>query len=83
MRGISGGTFDEPDWVQNRKHIWTRSEGSPSKDARYWAFQVEDSNFGILGFMTWDLVQNRMVGSRQMTVRPNNVSMTPSGVYYC
>jgi hypothetical protein len=25
MRGISGRTFDEPDWVQNRKHIWTRS----------------------------------------------------------
>ena len=25
MRGISGGTFDDPDWVGSRKHIWTRS----------------------------------------------------------
>ena len=68
-----------PAWASSAQHIWTRSEGSPSKDGRYWAFQVEDANFGILGFMTWDLQQNQMVGSRQMTVRPNNVSMTPSG----
>ena len=25
MRGISGGTLDNPDWVQGRTHIWTRS----------------------------------------------------------
>jgi hypothetical protein len=76
---VADFTSSLPSWASSAQHIWTRSEGSPSKDGRYWAFQVEDSNFGILGFMTWDLVENRMVGSRQMTVRPNNVSMTPSG----
>jgi hypothetical protein len=25
MRGMSGGTFDDPNWVKTRKHIWTRS----------------------------------------------------------
>jgi hypothetical protein len=25
MRGISGGTLDDPDWVHGRTHIWTRS----------------------------------------------------------
>ena len=25
MRGMSGGTFDDPDWVETRRHIWTRS----------------------------------------------------------
>jgi len=25
MRGISSGTFDNPDWLKSRKHIWTRS----------------------------------------------------------
>lgn len=28
-RGINGGTFDDPDWVQiRRRHIWTRSAQS-------------------------------------------------------
>jgi len=76
---VADFTSSLPSWASSAQHIWTRSEGSPSKDARYWAFQLEDSNFNILGYMTWDLQTNQMVGSRQMTSRPNNVSMTPSG----
>lgn len=76
---VADFTSSLPSWASSAQHIWTRSEGSPSKDGRYWAFQIEDSSFNILGFMTWDLVQNRMVGSIQRSSRPNNVSMTPSG----
>ena len=26
MRGIAGGTFDDPDWFTIERHIWTRSK---------------------------------------------------------
>ncbi len=63
----------------NAAHVWTKSEGSPSRDARYWGFQVEDANFKILGFVVWDLQNNRLVGSKNVTVRPDHISMSPSG----
>jgi len=63
----------------NAAHVWTRSEGSPSRDARYWGFQVEDDAFHILGLIVWDLPQNRLVGSKNVSVRPDHVSMSPSG----
>jgi hypothetical protein len=28
MRGIAGGTFDDPDWFTIERHIWTRSKRS-------------------------------------------------------
>ncbi len=68
-----------PAWANTATHIWTKSEGSPSADGRYWAFQIEDSTFRILGFMVWDLQQNRLVGAIQSTDRPDHVSMSPSG----
>ncbi|HVH33520.1 MAG TPA: hypothetical protein VM847_05355, partial [Tahibacter sp.] len=63
----------------NAAHVWTKSEGSPSRDARYWGFQVEDVNYKILGFVVWDLQQNRLVGSKAISVRPDHISMSPSG----
>ncbi len=63
----------------NAAHVWTKSEGSPSRDGRYWGFQVEDLDFHILGFIVWDLQENRLVGSRNVSVRPDHVSMSPSG----
>jgi hypothetical protein len=71
-----------PAWAQGAAHIWTKSEGSPSADARYWGFMVENGSFSTLGFIVWDLVQNRLVGSRQSTYRPDHVSMSPSGRWF-
>jgi hypothetical protein len=61
---------------------WTKSEGSPSKDGRYWPFQVETESFDILGFAVWDLVKNKLVGSIASTDRPDHVSMSPSGRWF-
>jgi WD40 repeat protein len=58
---------------------WTRSEGSPSKDGRYWGFQVETGNFDILGYAVWDRVESKLVGTMPSKVRPDHVSMSPSG----
>jgi hypothetical protein len=59
--------------------VWTRSEGSPSRDGRLWALQVETERFEILGLVVWDLAEQRLVGSVPLAVRPDHVSMSPSG----
>jgi len=61
------------------QRAWTKSEGSPSRDGRYWGFQVETDNFEILGFAVWDAVAGKLVGTMPSRVRPDHVSMTPSG----
>jgi hypothetical protein len=72
-----------PKWAGKAEHIWTRSEGAPSLDDRYWGFQIEDGKFGILGFMVLDLTTKKLVGSRQETaIRPDNVTMSPSGRWF-
>ena len=71
-----------PSWAQNARHIWTKSEGSPSADARYWGFQVEDANFNLLGYITWDLSTNSLVGAMQSSARPDHTSMSASGRWF-
>ncbi len=71
-----------PAWGANAAHIWTKSEGSPSADGRYWGFQVENSSFGLLGYIVWDLQLNRLVGSRQDSDRPDHSSMSASGRWF-
>lgn len=66
-------------------HVWTRTEGSPSRDMRYWAFQVENRDFQTLGIISYDLVQNRILGVYDLhrdgngIGRPDHVSMSPDG----
>lgn len=71
-----------PEWAATAAHVRTRAEGSPSKDGRYWGFQIEDGDFAMLGYLVWDLVENKAVGSLQMGVRPDHVSMSPSGRWF-
>lgn len=59
--------------------VWTRGEGSPSADGRYWCFLAETSANGILGVFTYDLQMGTIVGRKSLTTRPNHVSMSPSG----
>lgn len=61
---------------------WSKSEGSPSRDARFWPFQVETEDFKILGFAVWDAVEQRIVGSMATQARPDHVSMSPSGRWF-
>lgn len=64
---------------------WTKSEGSPSADGRYWAFQVETADFAPLGLMVWDKQRDAIVGTWDFAAhgvgRPDHVSMSPSGEY--
>ena len=69
----------------NAMTAWTRSEGSPAADARYWAFQVEDAQWRGLGMFTFDLQAGRLVASYDFAAhgrgRPDHLSMSPSGQY--
>jgi len=61
---------------------WTRSEGSPSADSRYWCFMVDTATWGTVGLFTWDRVTDTILGMKDMSGEsPNHVSMSPSGNY--
>jgi hypothetical protein len=66
----------------NAARAWTKSEGSPSRDGRFWPFQVETADFEILGFAVWDRASNRLVGTLSTKARPDHVSMSPSGRWF-
>lgn len=79
------GVNDIRDIWADAARIWTRSEGSPSADGRYWALQVDTSGFAGIGMLVYDLQTNSIVGTYDFAAngygRPNNVSMSPSGDY--
>jgi hypothetical protein len=59
---------------------WTKSEGSPSKDGRYWCFMVDDAQFEGVGVFTWDRDTDTILGTMGVDgERPDHVSMSPSG----
>ena len=61
---------------------WTRSEGSPSADGRYWCFMVDNASWGSVGVFTWDRDTNTILGTYNTNgERPDHVSMSPSGNY--
>jgi hypothetical protein len=64
---------------------WTGAEGSPSRDARYWAFMVDDDNFQTLGLITYDLQTDTIIATYDLATHgkggPNHISMSPSGNY--
>ncbi len=69
-------------------NVYTRSEGSPSKDGRYWCFMVRDAahsvngNWRYLGVFTWDRDTDTILGSMPLNGDPvDHVSMSPSGKY--
>ncbi|MDO4643164.1 MAG: hypothetical protein Q4A74_04925 [Cardiobacteriaceae bacterium] len=60
---------------------WTKSEGSPSADDRYWCFLVDNEQWQGLGVVTWDMKEDRILGHMDLSARPDHVSMSPSGQY--
>ncbi len=61
---------------------WTKSEGAPSADGRYWCFMVDSASWGGLGLVTWDRSTDTILGYKDLNgQRPDHVSMSPSGNY--
>lgn len=84
---VTGEVVVEADLADRLRNIWpranaawTKSEGSPSADGRYWCLMVDDSDWKGLGFIVWDRIEDKIVGSRSHTTgRPDSVTMSPSG----
>ncbi len=76
-----------PGWTPGQAE--TGSEGSPSKDGRYWCYMVRDavktnewgSKLGV-GVFTWDRDTDTITGAMPLNGEiPDHVSMSPSGEY--
>ncbi len=86
IHGHSGMTSIKDIWPTAAR-IWTKSEGSPSADARYWGLQFETNDFESLGAITYDLQTNSITGifdfekDGNNVGRPDHISMSPSGKY--
>ncbi|TXK64485.1 hypothetical protein [Alkalisalibacterium limincola] len=59
--------------------VWTRWEGAPSHDGRYWCLMAQGSGDTMRGVFTYDLQTQSVVGTRSMSARPDHVSMSASG----
>lgn len=59
--------------------VWTKSEGSPSADGRYWCLMAETSGFTTRGVFVYDLQTQTVVGSRSVSARPDHTGMSASG----
>lgn len=85
LEAIAGfpGAHDIRDAWPRAARIWTRWEGSPSMDGRYWAFQVETEDGEPLGLVTLDLDRKRITGTFDIRAigRPDHISMSPKGNY--
>ncbi|MBW3567992.1 MAG: Ig-like domain-containing protein [Proteobacteria bacterium] len=86
VHGRAGATSILDVW-SNAARLWTHWEGSPSRDARYWAFMVENSSGFGLGMITYDLQENVITGVFDYAKdgggvgAPDHISMSPSGDY--
>lgn len=64
-------------------HVWTKSEGSPSADGRYWGFMVDDAAFASVALFTYDLQTDTIIATYATNGdRPDHVSMSASGLYF-
>ena len=70
--------------------VWTKSEGGPSADGRYWAFMATSYEAAtkrniIHGLFTWDRETNKIMGicdaSKFDGVFPDHISVSPGGKY--
>jgi hypothetical protein len=64
---------------------WTKSEGSPSQDLRYWGLMVDDADWQGLGMLTYDLTEDKIIATydykKNGRGRPDHVSMSLTGAY--
>lgn len=68
-------------WWPDAGRCWTKSEGSPSRDGRYWCWIVETAGYEVRGIVVYDRVEDKFISHMNATVKPDHTSMSPSGKY--
>jgi hypothetical protein len=72
---------------QSLAAVWTKYEGSPSIDGRYWGFMAEDEDWVTVAFLVYDLQQDEVVAKRDVRGVPgvdaiDNAYVSPLGNYF-
>lgn len=68
-------------WWPDAGRCWTKSEGSPSRDGRYWCWIIETAGYEVRGIVVYDRVEDKFIAHMNATVKPDHTSMSPSGKY--
>ena len=73
---------DFPD--QTLAAVWTRYEGSPTFDGRYWGLMAQDEEWRVIALLVYDLEQDQVIGTRELRGQHeiDAVSISPLGTYY-
>ena len=64
--------------------VWTRWEGSPSLDDRYWALMAEDQEWMAFAFIVYDLEIDQIIARKDIEPSGDvdNVTISPLGNYF-
>lgn len=64
--------------------VWSRYEGSPSLDGRWWGFMAQDDNDRVIAFLVYDLKTNQVTARREFNppVEVDSVTISPLGAYF-
>jgi len=68
--------------------VWTRYEGSPSADGRYWGLMAQDQEWLAGAYITYDLEMDNVIAVRILDDLPelarevDSVTISPSGKYF-
>jgi len=79
--------FDDDFPGQNLAAVWTRHEGRPSRDRRYWGLMAQDQDWETVAFLVYDR-QTDQVAIRDMRGVPgvnegiDHVTISPLGTYF-
>ena len=65
--------------------VWTRYEGSPSLDGRFWGFMVQDENSATTALLIYDQKLDRIIAQRDLrgikNSNPDSATISPLGTY--
>jgi hypothetical protein len=66
--------------------VWTKNEGSPSVDGRYWGFMAEDQDWVTVALLVYDMQTDQVIAKRDMhgvAGEPiDNAYISPLGNYF-
>lgn len=77
---------DFPGW--KLAAVWTRYEGSPSLDGRYWGLMAQDEDWLVSAYLVYDLQADTILASLDLRGWPvserqaDSVTISPSGDYF-
>ena len=68
---------------QRLSAVWTKYEGSPSNDGRYWGLMAENQDWMTVAFVIYDLEADQIVAVRETPPSEiDSVAISPKGNYF-